>query len=54
MSDEARNRMHAYSSSHTRGRNGVVRYRLEDFGIDANERRGALRHYQQRFNVPDE
>jgi hypothetical protein len=29
-------------------------YRLDDFLLDADERRLALRFYQERFGVPDE
>ena len=37
-----------------RGKHGTIVYRLEDFGLDAKERRRALRFYQERFNVPSE
>jgi hypothetical protein len=46
--------MAAYQASHTRGRHGTVVYRLEDFRLDAEERRAALRFYQERFGIPDE
>jgi hypothetical protein len=46
--------MRAYLAAHTRGRLGAIEYRLEDFGLDAAERRRALRFYQERFGVPDE
>jgi hypothetical protein len=29
-------------------------YRLDDFRLDADERRASLRFYQERFGVPDE
>jgi hypothetical protein len=47
-------RFTSYLESHQRGRMGRIDYRLEDFGLDANERREALAHYQARFEVPDE
>ena len=46
--------MRAYLEAHARGRLGAIDYRLEDFGLDAAERRRALRFYQERFGVPDE
>ena len=46
--------MRAYLAGHARGRLGAIEYRLEDFGLDAAERRRALRFYQERFGVPDE
>jgi hypothetical protein len=53
--DEAqRARFRHYLETHQRGRMGRVDYRLEDFGLDAAERRTALAHYQARFEVPDE
>jgi hypothetical protein len=50
----ARAAMRAYLEAHARGRLGAIDYRLEDFGLDAGERRRALRFYQERFGVPDE
>jgi hypothetical protein len=52
--EPARAAMAAYQASHTRGRHGTVVYRLEDFRLDAEERRAALRFYQERFGIPDE
>ncbi len=46
--------MRAFLAANPRGKHGAHTYRLEDFGLDAAERRKALRFYQQRFNVPDE
>jgi hypothetical protein len=54
MTQRARRAMSDYMNANPRGKHGTVRYRLEDFGIDPAERRKALRHYQERFNVPDE
>ena len=44
----------AYQDANPRGRHGTIAYRLEDFGLDAAERRRSLRTYQERFAVPDE
>jgi hypothetical protein len=54
LQEPARAALRAYLSGHARGRLGAVAYRLEDFGLDAAERRRALRFYQERFGVPDE
>jgi hypothetical protein len=54
LTPPARNAMRAYLTAHARGRLGSIAYRLEDFALDAGERRRALAFYQQRFNVPDE
>ncbi len=43
-----------YVASNPRGKHGTVEYRLEDFGVDPNERRRALRFYQERFGIADE
>ena len=37
-----------------RGKHGTIVYRLEDLGIDPEERRRALRFYSDRFDLPDE
>ncbi len=50
----ARAAMGAYREAHARGRLGAIEYRLADFGLDAAERRSALRFYQERFGVPEE
>jgi hypothetical protein len=44
----------AYVAANPRGKHGTVAYRLEDFGVDADERRRALRFYQERFGIADE
>ena len=54
MADGLRTRFEAYVDRHARGRMGRIDYRLEDFGLEAAERRKALAHYQERFEVPDE
>jgi hypothetical protein len=50
----ARAAMEAFMAEHQRGKWGSVEYHLEDFGIDREERRAALRFYSDRFDVPDE
>jgi len=54
LSPSARAAMRRYLEDHARGRLGAIDYRLEDFGLDAAERRRALRFYHERFGVPDE
>ena len=54
LAEPARAAMRAYLAGHARGRLGSIEYRLEDFELDAAERRRALAFYQQRFGVLDE
>ena len=54
LDDAQRARFRHYLETHQRGRMGRIEYRLEDFGLDAAERRRALAHYQARFDVRDE
>ena len=54
LTPPARAGMCAYREAHARGRLGAIDYRLEDFGLDAGERRRALRFYQERFGIRDE
>jgi hypothetical protein len=54
LAPPARAAMHAYREAHVRGRLGAIDYRLADFALDSEERRRALRFYQERFGVPDE
>jgi hypothetical protein len=54
LAEPARAAMRGYLAGHARGRLGAIEYRLEEFGLDAAERRRVLRFYQQRFGVPDE
>ncbi|MFI5040944.1 MAG: sulfotransferase family protein [Acidimicrobiales bacterium] len=46
--------MEAFMAAHPRGRHGRVTYDLADFGLDWNERRGALRFYTERFAIAEE
>jgi hypothetical protein len=54
LSEDARRKIECYLAEHRRGRHGTIDYRLEDFGLDAAERRAALGFYQERFGIPDE
>ena len=54
LGNVARSAMTAYRETHPPGRHGTVVYRLDDFRLDADERRAALRFYQDRVGVPDE
>jgi hypothetical protein len=53
MTPEAKRAMDDYMAANPRGQHGTIRYALEDFGIDPEERRRALRFYQERFDLPD-
>jgi len=46
--------MRAWLEANPRGKHGSHRYRLEDFGLDRQERRTALQFYSDAFGVPDE
>jgi hypothetical protein len=46
--------MDAFMHDHPRGKWGSVDYRLEDLGLDRDERRAALAFYAQRFGLRDE
>jgi hypothetical protein len=54
MTADARRAMDAFMVEHPRGRHGRVHYDLADFGLDADERRAALRFYVERFDVEEE
>lgn len=40
-----------FLAENPRGKHGLVDYRLEDLGVDPDERRGALSFYAERFGV---
>jgi Sulfotransferase family len=46
--------MDQFMVDHPRNKWGNVEYHLEDFGMDAAERRAALRFYSERFGLRDE
>jgi len=54
FTDEAAKAIQSFIDNNPKGKHGTVLYRLEDFGLDATERREALRFYQERFDIPDE
>jgi len=49
----AREAFVAYQAANSRGRHGTIEYHLEDFAIDARERRLALAFYRERFGLSD-
>ncbi len=49
--DATRAAMAAFMAEHPRGKFGTVEYDLAQFGLDAEERREALRFYTDRFGV---
>ena len=54
MTDTARAAMRSFMDDHPRGKFGGIIYDLADFGLDASERREALRFYTDRFDVTAE
>ncbi len=54
MTAAARSGMEAFLAANPRGKFGTVIYDLADFGIDADDRRRALRSYAERFGLEDE
>jgi Sulfotransferase family len=52
--DTVRQAMWAFMRQHPRGRHGSVVYDLDQFGLDAGERRKALSRYAERFGIPEE
>jgi hypothetical protein len=53
-SEAAQRAIRSYMDASPRGRHGSIDYRLKDVGLEADERRRALRFYQERFAVPEE
>ena len=54
MTDAARAAMRSFMDDHPRGKFGGIIYDLADFGLEASERRDALRFYTDRFDVTAE
>ena len=48
---ESRGRMQAWLDNHPRGKHGVHRYRLEDYGITRGEVEALFASYMQRYDV---
>ena len=53
FTEETAHAIDAFLLDNPKGKHGLVDYRLEDLGIDPDERRAALAFYGQRFNVPE-
>lgn len=51
--EEGRRRVATWSAGHHRGDHGIHHYRLEEFGLDADDVRSAFDFYRRRFAVPD-
>jgi Sulfotransferase family len=54
MTGTVRAAMRSFMDEHPRGKFGGIVYDLADFGLDASERRDALRFYTNRFDVTAE
>jgi hypothetical protein len=54
VSDDARGAIRAFMDANPRGKHGTIDYRLEDVGLEAGERRAALRFYRDHFDVEEE
>lgn len=54
LSDEAIDRMSAWSRSHEQGRHGAHDYTADAYGLDAAELSDRFRPYRERFGVPAE
>jgi Sulfotransferase family len=54
VTETARAAIRAFMDANPRGKHGTIDYRLEDVGVDAAERRAALRFYSEQFGVEDE
>ncbi len=50
-SAETQQAIREYMDTHPRGRYGAVEYHLDEFGLDAAERRESLRFYSDHFDV---
>jgi hypothetical protein len=51
---DAERAIRGYMDAHPRGKHGTIAYHLEDVGLDAGERREALRFYRERFELGEE
>jgi len=54
LTDEAVKAIRSFKDANPKGKHGRVLYRLEDFGLDPDERRKALYFYRDFFNIPEE
>jgi len=53
FTEETAQAIDAFLRDNPKGKHGLVDYRLEDLGIDPEERRAALAFYRERYNVPE-
>ncbi len=53
FTEETAQAIDAFLLDNPKGKHGLVDYRLEDLGIDPEERRAALAFYQEQYNVPE-
>lgn len=53
FTEETARAIDAFLLANPKGKHGLVDYRLEDLGIDPDERRASLAFYRERFNVPE-
>jgi hypothetical protein len=51
--EETEREFDRFLEANPKGKHGLVDYRLEDLGIDPEERRQALEFYRERFGVAD-
>jgi len=54
FTEETARAIDAFLAGNPKGKHGLVDYRLEDLGIDPEERRRALAFYRERFNIPED
>lgn len=54
VTDELLGRLRRYLDEHPRARHGKIAYDLQALGLDRDERRRALRFYQEHFGVSSE
>lgn len=54
FTEETARAIDAFLADNPRGKHGLVDYRLEDLGLDFEERQQALAFYRERFDVPED
>lgn len=54
LSPEASDAMRAHVAARPKGKFGVHRYSLDEFGLDAGELRERFAHYVERYDIPPE
>ena len=53
FTEETERAIDRFLAANPRGKHGLVDYRLEDLGIDVEERREALAFYREHYDVPE-